>query len=197
MTSAPLPVAVFLSGGGRTLSNLIDQRDQGRLDVDLRVVISSKPSAGGVAIANAAGIETRTVVKSTFAGDEDYCQAMFDPCRQHGVKLVVMAGFLKHVLIPEDFRGRVINIHPSLLPEFGGQGMYGAHVHRAVINAGAGKSGCTVHFVDNVYDNGPPILQLACDVDPSDTAESLAAKVFQLECRALPKAIRLITAQLN
>jgi phosphoribosylglycinamide formyltransferase-1 len=117
---------------------------------------------------------------------------MFDPCRSANVALVVMAGFLKHVLIPPDFAGRVINIHPSLLPEFGGPGMYGRHVHQAVIESGATVSGCTVHYVDNQYDNGPILLQRTCTVTADDTPDTLAARVFQEECKALPQAIQLI-----
>ena len=116
---------------------------------------------------------------------------MFGPCRQVGADLVVMAGFLKHVRIPSDFEGRVINIHPSLLPSFGGPGMYGHRVHQAVIDRGVKISGCTVHYVDNVYDNGPIILQRSCEVRDDDTAETLAARVFKQECEALPQAIRI------
>ena len=105
-----------------------------------------------------------------------------------------MAGFLKHVLIPEDFRDRVINIHPSLLPSFGGSGMYGQRVHQAALDRGVKVSGCTVHYVDNHYDNGPILLQRTCEVREDDTADTLAARVFEQECRALPEAIGKIAA---
>jgi phosphoribosylglycinamide formyltransferase-1 len=186
-----LPIAVFISGGGRSLANLIRHRDERDLPIDIRLVISSSPSARGVQIARDAGIETRIVRKGDFADPDHYTEAMFGPCRQAGADLVVMAGFLKHVLIPSDFEGRVINIHPSLLPSFGGPGMYGHHVHQAVIDRGAKISGCTVHYVDNVYDNGPIILQRSCEVQEDDTAETLAARVFEQECEALPQAIRI------
>ena len=114
---------------------------------------------------------------------------MFGPCRQLGVDLVVMAGFLKHVQIPDDFSEKVINIHPSLLPSFGGAGMYGQRVHQAALERKVQFSGCTVHYVDNQYDNGPIILQKCCPVNRDDTADSLAARVFELECKALPEAI--------
>ncbi len=135
---------------------------------------------------------TIVVRKSDFPEPHDYCKAMFEPCRDAGVKLVVMAGYLKHVLIPEDFVGRVINIHPSLLPSFGGPGMYGQRVHQAVLDRGVKISGCTVHYVDNEYDNGPIILQRSCEVKDDDTAETLAARVFEQECQALPDAIRML-----
>jgi phosphoribosylglycinamide formyltransferase-1 len=144
-----------------------------------------------VQIARDAGINTCVVLKRDFPEPSDYAEAMFQPCRQAGVELVVMAGFLKHVLIPPDFDARVINIHPSLLPSFGGPGMYGHHVHQAVLDRGDKVSGCTVHYVDNLYDHGPVLLQRSCDVHGDDTADTLAARVFEQECLALPDAIRL------
>ena len=195
MTTSSLPIAVFLSGGGRTLSNLLVQRDERDLPTDIRLVISSSSKVRGVEIAQNAGIETIVVRKTNDA--EAYSKAMFDPVRQSGAKYVVMAGFLKHVLIPRDFDRRVINIHPSLLPDFGGEGMYGHHVHKAVLEKGESVSGCTVHFVDNVYDNGPMILQKQCDVLPGDTVDDLANRVFERECVALPEAIRKLWEQEN
>lgn len=184
-----LPIAVFISGGGRSLANLIEHRDRHQLPIDIRLVISSSSKVRGVTLARQAGLATIVVRKSEHPQPQDYSQAMFDPCREAGAKLVVMAGYLKHVLIPEDFVGRVINIHPSLLPSFGGPGMYGQHVHQAVLDRGVRISGCTVHYVDNEYDNGPIILQRSCPVDENDTAETLAARVFEQECQALPEAI--------
>jgi phosphoribosylglycinamide formyltransferase-1 len=101
-----------------------------------------------------------------------------------------MGGYLQHVLIPDDFENRVINIHPSLIPAFCGKGMYGLKVHQAAIDFGVRVSGCTVHFVDNQYDHGPIILQKTCEVLKEDTADSLQRRVFSLECEALPEAIR-------
>lgn len=188
--SAPLPVAVFLSGGGRSLKNLVDHQREHALPIDIRLVISSSSKVRGVEVAKAAGLDTRVVLKSKHPESADYTEAMFGPCRAAGVKLVVMAGYLKHVLIPSDFEGRVINIHPSLLPSFGGAGMYGNRVHQAALDRGVKVSGCTVHFVDNHYDNGPIILQRTCPVQDGDTADTLAARVFQVECQALPDALR-------
>lgn len=192
MTGEPFPIAVFISGGGRSLANLIEHRDHRGLPIDIRLVISSSGKVRGVEIAREAGIDTRVVLKSKHPEVEDYTEAMFGPCRRAGVKLVVMAGFLKHVMIPPDFEGRVINIHPSLLPSFGGAGMYGHRVHQAVLDRGVKISGCTVHYVDNQYDNGPIILQRSCHVQPNDTSDSLAARVFELECEALPAAIQTV-----
>lgn len=191
-----LAIGVFISGGGRSLANLIKHRDDHDLPIDIRLVISSSEAVRGVEIASGAGIETLVVRKKDYPDAQRYTEAMFGPCREAGVDLVVMAGFLKHVLIPPDFEGRVINIHPSLLPSFGGPGMYGHHVHQAVINRGVKISGCTVHYVDNHYDNGPIILQRSCEVLENDTADSLAARVFEQECEALPEAIRMHQRQL-
>ncbi len=196
MSETPLPTAVFLSGSGRTLANLIEHRDRHDLPIDLRLVISSSSKVRGVQIARDAEIQTMVVRKSDYADPDAYSEAMFGPCRKSDAMLVVMAGFLKHVLIPDDYVGRVMNIHPSLLPSFGGEGMYGGRVHQAAIDRGVKVSGCTVHFVDNQYDHGPIILQRVCSVAEEDTAETLAAKVFQQECQALPDAIRLF-AQKN
>lgn len=187
-----LPIAVFLSGSGRTLENLIRHRDRHDLPIDIRLVVSSRSQVRGVQIARDAGLPVEVVRKSDHPDPEAYRVAMFGPCRRVGAEWVVMAGFLQHVLIPPDFERRVINIHPSLLPQFGGAGMYGRFVHEAVIAAGATESGCTVHFVDNEYDHGPPILQRRCPVEPGDTPDTLAARVFEQECQALPDAIRVI-----
>ena len=191
MNQAPIPTAIFLSGGGRTLANLIAQAD---LPIDIRLVISSSAKVKGVDIAKKAGIKTTVVRKTKDLTDEAYCRQMFDPCVAAGTELVVMAGFLKHVLIPDSFENKVINIHPSLLPAFGGEGMYGSRVHQAAIDRGVQISGCTVHYVDNHFDNGPIILQKSCKVEGNDTADSLAARVFELECEALPEAIRMIAS---
>lgn len=156
-------------------------------------MISSRPDAGGLEIARNAGIETHIIRKLDFGKDAAaYSLAMFDPCRRAGVDLVVMGGFLQHVLIPDDFMNRVINIHPALIPSFCGKTMYGLHVHAAALDYGVKVSGCTVHFVDNQYDNGPILLQRTCPVLDNDTPETLAARVFAEECEALPDAIRSI-----
>ncbi len=188
-----LKVAVFLSGGGTTLRNLLEKQNCGQLNVEFRLVISSKPHAGGLEIARNAGIEAQVIRKSEYGKDAAaYSLAMFDPCRRAEIDLVVMGGFLQHVLIPDDFINRVINIHPALIPSFCGKTMYGSHVHAAALEYGVKVSGCTVHFVDNQYDNGPILLQRTCPVLDNDTPQTLAARVFAEECEALPEAIRTI-----
>ncbi len=190
MSIRPLPIAVLISGGGTTLKNLLEKRAQHALPIDVRLVISSHPAAKGLQFAAEAGIPSLVVEKKKATSAEEFSAAIFDPCRAAGVELVVMGGFLKHLLIPADFENRVLNIHPSLIPAFCGQGMYGHHVHEAVLEFGAKVSGCTVHLVDNEYDHGPIVLQRVVPVLPDDTPELLAQRVFAAECEALPDTLR-------
>jgi len=188
----PTRVAVLISGGGTTLLNLIKRIDAGELPVDIRLVISSSPKAGGLRHAETAGIPSTVVERKQFESREQFSAAIFDHCRRAEVDLVVMGGFLKQVVIPDDFMHRVVNIHPALIPAFCGKGFYGHYVHEAVLEYGVKLSGCTIHFVDNKYDHGPVILQRAVPVMDEDTPETLAARVFEAECEAYPEALRLI-----
>lgn len=190
----PLRLAVLISGGGTTLENLIAKIKAGELDARIERVVSSNPAATGLRFAHQAEIPTTVLERRAFDDTAAYSQAVFDACRAARVDLVVMGGFLKHVLIPTDFENRVVNIHPALIPAFCGQGFYGHRVHEAVLDAGARVSGCTVHFVDNVYDHGPIILQRTVPVLDDDTPDRLAARVFAAECVAYPEALRLIAA---
>ncbi len=190
----PLPIAVLISGSGTTLKNLIELRDRGTLPVEFRLVVSSKKEAGGLNYAKESSIPTLVVPKRRTQSAEEHSESVFGPIREAGAQLVVMGGYLQHVLIPVDFENKVINIHPSLIPSFSGKGMYGLKVHQAAIDFGVKVSGCTVHFVDNEYDHGPIILQSTCKVLETDTAESLQRRVFELECEALPAAIRMVAA---
>jgi phosphoribosylglycinamide formyltransferase-1 len=166
----------------------------GQLPVEFNLVISSNPQAKGLVHAVQSDILTLVAEKTRGTSSEAYSHAIFDPIRASGAELVVMGGFLKHVAIPPDFANRVVNIHPALIPAFCGRGMYGHHVHEAVLAYGAKVSGCTVHFVDNEYDHGPIILQHVVPVHDDDTPDRLAARVFSAECQALPEALRLIAA---
>lgn len=192
--SHPLPIAVLISGGGTTLRNLIEKIDAGRLNVEIRLVVSSSAKAGGLQLAESAGIPSTVVQRNRFDSEEAFSRAIFQACRQAGVELVAMGGFLKRVRVPEDFVHRVVNIHPALIPAFCGAGFYGRRVHEAVLDYGVKLSGCTIHFADNQYDHGPVILQQAVPVTADDTPEVLAARVFQAECEAYPEALRLIAA---
>jgi phosphoribosylglycinamide formyltransferase-1 len=190
-----LRLAVLLSGSGRTLENLLEWIAAGRLPAEVVVVVSSRPDVRGVRIAERAGVPVR-VLPPGGQGVDRWSESIFAACREARADLVVMAGFLHLVRIPHDFAGRVINIHPSLLPAFGGRGFHGLNVHRAVLERGCTVSGCTVHLVDDEYDHGRVLLQEAVPVLADDSPESLAARVFAAECQTLPEAIRRIAAGL-
>jgi len=187
-------IAVWISGGGTTLANIVDCVTAETLDVEVRLVVSSGSNVRGLEIARAAAIETQVVLRSKFTTPEEYSAEMFRRCREMDVDYVVMAGFLKHVLIPSDFTNRVVNIHPSLIPAFCGKGMYGCRVHQAVVEAGVSQSGCTIHFVDNEFDHGPVIYQQIVPVAVDDTSEDVRARVFVAECEAYPKVLRWLAA---
>ena len=194
----PLKLAVLISGTGRTLKNFIDLAAEGELPIDIRLVISSSLKAGGLKFAAEAGIPTRVITRQEYspaeAGDQAFGDAVFSACRDAGVDYVAMAGFLKLAPLPDDFTGRVVNIHPALIPAFCGTGMYGDRVHQAVLDAGVKVTGCTVHFVDNEYDHGPIIWQQPVPVFDDDTAETLAARVFEVEKEAYPHVLKLLAA---
>jgi len=192
-TGKTLRLAVLLSGSGRTLENLLDWIGAGRLAATIETVVSSRADVRGVRIAELAGISV-TVLPPQGQPLADWSASVFAACRLARPDLVVMAGFLHLVEIPTDFAGRVINIHPALLPAFGGKGYHGMHVHRAVIERGCTVSGCTVHLVDNEYDHGRILLQQTVPVYRDDNPEALAARVFAAECETLPEAINRIAA---
>ena len=189
----PCRLVVLLSGSGRTLENLLERIGDGRLHASIVGVVSSRPDVRGVTLAERAGLPVHVLPpkgKPLAAWSAD----VFARCRAAEPDLVVMAGFLHLLEIPEDFAGRVLNIHPSLLPAFGGRGFHGMHVHRAVLARGCTVSGCTVHLVDAEYDHGRILLQKVVPVLADDSAESLAARVFAAECEALPEAITRLSA---
>ena len=183
----PTPTAVFLSGSGRTLQNLLDRTADRTLPLDLRLVVSNRHDAYGLRRAERAGVPT---LHLPTAPPEEWSRAAFDRVRAAGCDLVLLAGFLRRLILPSDFAGRVLNIHPSLLPEFGGRGCYGDRVHRAVLAAGRTTTGCTVHLVTDDYDQGPILLQRQVPVLPTDTVATLRERVFQAERQAYPDAIR-------
>ena len=183
-------LAVCVSGGGTTLQNLIEQTRTRRLRATIAQVVASRPRIGAIAKAEAAGIPL-ALASRTAKNRADFSASVFHPIRQRECDLVILGGFLALLEIPPDYQGRVMNIHPSLIPAFCGKGFHGAAVHQAVIDMGVKVSGCTVHFADASYDTGPIILQKTVPVLETDTAETLAARVFQAECQALPEAIRL------
>ncbi len=189
---SPLNLAVLVSGSGTTLQNLIDQIDTGALDAKINIVIGSRPELLGVQRAADAKLMNFIVDRQSFADVAAFSKAVFRLCDDAAVDLVCLGGWLCLLEIPDQYAGRVMNIHPALLPSpFGGKGMYGTKVHEAVLGHGCKVSGCTVHFVDAQYDNGPIIAQRVCEVRDDDTPQTLAARVFAEEKIAYPQAIRL------
>jgi phosphoribosylglycinamide formyltransferase 1 len=193
ITDPPIRLAVCVSGGGTTLQNLIDLIRGRRLKAQIVQVVASKPRIGAIARAEAVGIPL-ALASRTAQSSAEFSASVFDPIRRSNADLVILGGFLAMVKIPADYRGRIMNVHPALIPSFCGKGYYGAKVHQAVIDSGVRFSGCTVHFVDDTFDTGPIILQRTVPVLDDDTVDSLAARVFKEECRALPEAIELYAA---
>jgi phosphoribosylglycinamide formyltransferase 1 len=187
----PLRLGVLISGGGTTLQNLLERSADGRLPARVVLVVSSRPDAFGLQRAATAGVPSAVVERKSCASRDEFSRRIFGLCREAGVDLVCMAGFLQLLPIPDDFAGRVMNIHPALIPAFCGKGFYGHHVHEAALAYGVKVSGCTVHFADNQYDHGPIILQRPVPVLDDDTPATLADRVFAEECEAYPQAIRL------
>jgi len=191
--SAPLRLAAMISGGGRTVLNLQDAIERGTLpDVEIALVIASKSDAPGVERLRVRGLDVHGVQRRDFADDAAHHHAIARLIEGANVDLVCLCGYLRPFRVDPGWHGRVINIHPALLPRHGGKGYYGHKVHEAVLAAGDRESGCTVHFVDDEYDQGPVILQRRCPVLPGDTPDTLAARVFEQECIAYPEAINLM-----
>jgi phosphoribosylglycinamide formyltransferase 1 len=187
MHARPQRLAVMLSGAGRTLANLLEQSRTGRLPAQIALVIASR-ECPGTGIARAAGVEA-LVMPGVIPGAE-FGRVL----HERRIDLVALAGYLKLIQIPPEYRGRIVNIHPALLPDFGGPGMYGRRVHEAVLASARCESGCTVHLCDEHFDRGEIILQRRCPVLPGDTPETLADRVFELEKEAYPEALRRLLA---
>jgi len=187
----PINVAVCLSGGGRTLQNLIDLQNEKTLPIRIVLVISSNAGAYGVERAKKHGITVKTVKRHQYQNTASFTKDILDACNAARVDLICLAGFVKRLApIPKKWQTSILNIHPSLLPAFGGKGFYGDRIHKAVIEQKASVTGCTVHYVDDEYDHGPILAQTSIIVEPADTAETLAAKVFELEKIVYPEAIQ-------
>ncbi len=194
----PLRLGVLISGEGTSLQNLIDRIADGRMrNTTIAVVISSRSNAGGIARTAKAGIPVEVIRVKDHADTTAFSGAVVAALERHHADLAVQAGWLCYWQLPERWLGRAINVHPALLTEFGGKGMYGRHVHEAVLAARKQTSGATVHFVDNQYDHGRIILQQCCDVRPDDTPDTLAARVQAIERELLPRAIEIVRANLR
>ena len=196
MSSRRPRVAVFASGGGRSFENLVEHSAEGRLAAEVALLLSDRDGIGALERAERLGVPHRVLTWREFDGPNAFSRAAFDEVREARCNVVVLAGFLRLLRVPAEFQRRVLNIHPALLPAFGGKGYYGDRVHAAVLEAGVETTGCTVHYVDDEYDHGEPILQREVPVEPGDTVETLAARVFEAERIALPEALNRVLERL-
>ena len=183
--------AVLVSGSGRTALNLREASRERRMPADIAVVIAHREGIPAVARCREAGLRVEIVPGA--AGDAT-SDALDAALRRAGAELILLAGYLRMFRVGP-WAGRTLNVHPALLPHFGGPGMHGRHVHEAVLASGARESGCTVHVVDDQYDDGPIVVQRRCPVLPGDTPESLAARVVEQESIAYPDAVALWSAR--
>jgi phosphoribosylglycinamide formyltransferase-1 len=192
-----LNIAVLGSGRGSNFQAILSAMQAGQLpDVRITLVVSNNSSAGILEIARANGIPALHLSQRQFIDESAFAQAMLEAFHRGGVNFLVLAGYMKRVppSIVQAFPRRIINIHPALLPRFGGEGMYGTHVHEAVIASHATTSGATVHFVDEEYDHGTTVLQKEIPVLPDDTPATLASRVLEVEHEILPEAIRRLAS---
>ncbi|MGC9327014.1 MAG: phosphoribosylglycinamide formyltransferase [Candidatus Hinthialibacter sp.] len=189
--SKPCRTVVLLSGSGTTLQNLIDRMERSELPINIVRVISSRRDAYGIERARRHGIPTQVIARKDFEDWESFNEAMKKAVDWEHPDLVCFAGFMSLFRPDAKYYGRIMNIHPALIPAFCGKGMYGHHVHEAVLDAGVKITGCTVHFVDENYDTGPIILQKAVEVYDDDSPDTLAGRVQAAEREAYPEAIQL------
>ena len=190
---APMNLALFASGGGSNAQAILDEIASGRLPATPRLLVADRPGIGALDRAARAGVPAVVVPPGDFATPDAFGDALLAALIGHGADFVALAGYLRHVppAVVSAFRHRMLNVHPSLLPAFGGPGFYGLRVHRAALEAGVRWSGCTVHLVDEHYDTGPIVLQEPVPVEPGDTPESLQRRVLAAEHRLFPEALRL------
>lgn len=186
-------IGVLISGGGTNLQAIIKEIEKGNINGEIALVISDKEDAYGLERAKKYNIKALVKDKKGFEDKSEFMRAIIDELENHQIELVVLAGFMS--ILNEEFVGRyknqIINVHPSLIPAFCGEGFYGERVHRAVLEYGVKVSGATVHFVDEGADTGPVILQEAVSVMDDDSIESLAGRILKVEHKLLPKAIKL------
>jgi phosphoribosylglycinamide formyltransferase-1 len=186
--------AVFASGNGSNFQALLDRKQSGDLHIDFVLFVGNNSSAASFDRARANGIPSIHLAPSHFDSEESYAEKLQEILGQNKIDLIILAGYMKKlpVSIVKQYHHRIVNIHPGLLPAFGGKGMYGSRVHEAVIEYGAKVTGVTVHFVDEEYDHGPIIMQKAVDVPDSDDSRSLAERVLKIEHETYWKAIEAI-----
>ena len=186
-------LAVFASGRGTNFQAILDAIDAGDLPAEVVCCVSNTPTAGALDRAARQDIPTVVVKPSSFEAPAPFGRALLETLSAHDATFVALAGYMQKIppAVVDEYRGRMTNIHPALLPAFGGQGMYGMHVHRAVLDYGVHWSGATVHLIDEEYDHGPIVLQEPVPVYADDTPEALADRVRDVEHRLYPEALRL------
>jgi formyltetrahydrofolate-dependent phosphoribosylglycinamide formyltransferase len=190
-------VVVLLSGSGRTLENFLARIAAGSLPVEIRAVVSSRRGVRGVEIARQAGIPCQVFRRKDFASVAAHNKAINDWLSDFAPHMILLAGYLCFYIPPPGFSGPILNIHPALLPKYGGKGFYGDRVHEAVLAAGDRESGCTVHLVDDQYDHGQILGQRRVPVLPADDVHSLAARVFKAECELYPEIVTRLARELT
>ena len=185
-------IGVFASGRGSNFQAILNAIHQGALPARVTLVLSNKGDAGALEIAHTNALPAVHLSQKQFPDESSFAAAMLGALKSHDVQIIALAGYLKRIptSVVREYRNRILNIHPALLPSFGGEGMYGHFVHEAVLASGAKLSGATVHLVDEEYDRGPIVLQKAVAVDESDTPDSLAAKVLKIEHEIYPLALK-------
>lgn len=194
-----LRLGVLASGGGSNLQSIIDRSLDGSLQADVIVVISNNSGAGALKRAVNHGIDALHISAVTEGSAEAVDRKITEEMKSRNVDLVVLAGYMKKIgnVLLGAYEGRMVNIHPALLPKFGGEGMYGMNVHKAVIAAGEKESGPTVHLVDSQYDHGRILAQIKVPVLPDDTPETLQKRVLEKEHIIYPETIQKLTRQLH
>ena len=189
-----LHIAVFASGRGSNFQALLQAIEEKRIpNAHIVLVVSNNSDAGALAVARKHNIPAVHLSQKQFASEREFNGALLQTLDNYGVNFIALAGYMKRLdaAVIQRYRYRLVNIHPALLPSFGGKGMYSAHVHEAVIASGVKLTGVTVHIVDEKYDHGPIVLQRAVAVDDHDSQETLAAKVLKVEHQLYPEAVRL------
>jgi phosphoribosylglycinamide formyltransferase-1 len=197
MVPDTLNIAVFASGRGSNFKAILDEMEEGKIqNARIVLVVSNNPGAGALTVAREHTIPCVHLSRKQFDSDTSFNDGILETLRKHGVNFIALAGYMKKIdsAIVRAFKNRILNVHPALLPAFGGAGMYGMFVHQAVIASKARFSGATVHIVDEEYDRGPVVLQERVEIAEDETPETLAEKVLQVEHRIYPEAIRLFAA---
>lgn len=186
-------LGVFASGRGSNFAAILEAIKEDRLQAGVKLLLSNNEEAGALSIAKDHGVSTAVVSKQTFASRDLFVDAMHSRLREHGVEFIALAGYMKKVPpeIISAYKNSIVNIHPALLPLFGGKGMYGHRVHEAVLAQGCKVTGVTVHIVDEVYDHGPIVAQRCISVVEGDTPESLAARVLRVEHKLYAETLQL------